>query len=282
MGTQKKKIGEILIENGLVSKAILDDALLYQAKFGGSVTQYLIAHEYIKEEDLAKCISTQFGYPYLPLRAYDIPEYIVRLIPADIAQKYLLMPVDKIENIITLVMSNPFDEEGISEIEKITGCKVQPFVSIISDIVKAIEKYYGIHVKYVQPTKGKSKAPLFIVNNDYVGAERRKSVRIKAGIEIHFPLQDTYKKTKTKDVSGHGFLFESSNILPVGSYLTIEVNLPKGLNAYPPVGVVQVVRAVPLDNGKFDIGVKLIEMAKESIDKITRHAIALNQLKNNR
>jgi len=275
----KKKIGEVLIENGMITKAILDSALSHQAKFGGNITQYLVSHYYINEEDLAKCISIQFGYPYLPLRAYDIPLYIVRLVPVDIAEKYLLMPVDKIEGIITLVMADPFDEEGINKVEKITDCKAQPFVGIISDIVKAIEKYYNVSVDSAEIKKERGATPLFIVNNDYTRADRRRSVRIKADIEIHFPLQDEYKKARIKNVSMHGFLFESANMLPIGSYLTVEINLPKKVSAYPLVGVVHVVRAALLGNKKFDIGVELVEMSQENIDKIIKHALASTKSK---
>ena len=98
----RRKIGEILIANGLITKKALDEALAHQKLHGGNVTQYLIAHDYLKEEDLAKCISVQFGYPYLPLRAYDIPANIIKLVPVEIVKKYWLIPVDKIQNIITV------------------------------------------------------------------------------------------------------------------------------------------------------------------------------------
>lgn len=277
MGGVKIKIGEILINYGLITREILDEALDYQAKFGGNITQYLIAHGYIKEEDLAKCVTIQFGYPYLPLRAYDIPPSIIRLIPPAIAQKYWLIPVDKIENIITLVMADPFDEEAIKEVEKATGCKVQPFVGILSDILKAIEKYYMINIGLDDLRKGKKLAPLFVISDSYVGIERRKAVRIKAKVEMHFPSQDKYKKSETKDVSTHGLLFESENMLPIGSYLILEIKLPKKFSLYPIAAVTQVVRATPLKNGRFDIGVKLINMAKEDIDKVIKYSVALTK-----
>lgn len=277
---RKKKIGEILVDSGLITKEILGNALAHQEKFGGSVTQYLTTNKFISEEDLAKCISIQFGYPYLPLRAYDIPESVVRLIPANMAREYILMPVDKIENIITVVMSDPFDYDGIKAVEDTTGCRVQPFVGIISDIMDAIEKYYAVSGEHLEPKKSVKKTPLFMGDSGYAGVERRKSVRINANIEVHFPLQDEYKKAKIKNVSMNGFLFESSNILPVNSYLMLEVDLPKEVNEYPLVGVVQVVRVVPLSNRKFDIGVKLVDMPRDNIDKIVKYALDVSQPKN--
>lgn len=270
----KKKIGEILLSNGLIDRKVLDEALAFQAHHGGNVTKYLLEHNYLQEEDLARCISIQFGYPYLPLRAYDIPADIVKLVPAALAQKHWLMPIDKIENIITLVMADPFDESAISEIEKATNCKVQPFVGILSDILSAIEKYYKINVGYDNLKKDKKKAPLFIETGDYAGVERRRSVRIKASIEVHFPFQDTYKKSVTKDVSMHGFLFESSNILPAGSFIVLEVDLPKDASPYPIPSIVKVVRTVELANNRFDIGVEIVKIAREDLDRIINYAMS--------
>lgn len=270
----KRKIAEILITNGLITRKILDSALAHQQRYGGNVTQYLIAHGDLKEEDLAKCVSIQFGYPYLPLRAYDIPVDIVRLVPVAIVKKYWLIPVDKIQNIITLVMVDPLDEDALNEVEKATGCRVQPFVGILSDILKAIEKYYGVNIGYEELKKAGQAAPLFIAEERYAGVERRRSVRIPAKISVHFPLQEGYKKSETKDVSMHGFLFESPNMLPINSVLIINIDLPKYISPYPIPVIVRVARAAELPNKRFDIGVDIIKAVKEDLEKIIKYSIS--------
>lgn len=272
-----RKIGEILIENGYITKEILDMALEYQSRHGGTLTQYLLSGGYIKEEDLARCISIQYGYPYLPLRAYDIPHNIVRMIEPDIARKYWLMPVDKIGNILTLVMADPLDEEATREVEKATGCTVQSFVGTISDITKAIERYYGVKVEDKFHKKEEKESPLFIETKKYSGPERRRSVRIKAHIEVHFPLQGLYEKSVTKDVSMNGFLFNSKNILPIRSLITLEIDLPSEFCSHPLAAVVRVVRAMPLRDGTFDIGVELIDMPKEDLNRIIQYAMTKNK-----
>ena len=270
----RRKIGEILIANGLIERKILDEALAHQKRYGGNITQYFIAHGYLKEEDLAKCISVQFGYPYLPLRAYDVPLNIVKMVPVAIVKKYWLIPIDKIQNIITLVMADPFDEEALNEVEKTTGCKVQPFVGILSDILKAIEKYYGINVGYKELKKPKEAVPLFIAEKKYAGVERRRSLRICAKITVHFPLQNEYKKSETKDVSMHGLFFESTNMLPIGSVLVMNVELPKNINPYPIPVVVKVVRTIEMPNKSFSVGVEIIKAAKEDLEKIINYALS--------
>lgn len=271
MEIKKKKIGEILIENNLITARMLDEALEYQNKFGGTITQYLIAYNYITEDSLAKCLSLQFGFPYLPLRSYNIPKEMIDLVSVDVAEKYWLIPVDRIKNILTVVMADPLDEKAIDEVEKTTGCTVQPFVGILSDIIKAIEHYYDIAIEDKKLTDRKT-TPLFIDTKGYHGFEHRRSVRLNVKVDIHFPVQELYKKSRTKNVSLHGVLFESENILPVGSYIILEIDLPKDFSPYPLAAVVQVVRIVPLVNDRFDIGAKLVKMPKEDADALMRYA----------
>lgn len=268
----KMKIGEILVTGGLITRKTLEESLDYQRVHGGNITQYLIARGYLKEEDLAKCLSIQFGYPYLPLRSYEIPVHIIRLVPVSIVQKYWLIPVDKIQNIITLVMADPFDEEAIADVEKATSGKVQPFVGVLSDILKAIEKYYGVNVGYEELKKTKESSPLFVAEQEYAGVERRRAYRIPVNIEVHFPLQNEYKSSKTKDVSTHGLLFESPNALPVGSILVMDLDLPRGLNPYPIPVIVKVARTRELADKKFDIGVEIVKIAKDDLDKVITYA----------
>ncbi|MBI4974682.1 MAG: PilZ domain-containing protein [Candidatus Omnitrophica bacterium] len=267
----KRKIGEILIENGLITPDILNEALQYQNKFGGNITQYLIAYNYVTEEGVAKCVSMQFGFPYLPLNFYNIPDEVVDLVPIDIAQRHWLMPVDRVKNILTVVMANPLDDKAIEEVEKITGCSVQPFVGLLSDIIKAIERYYNIIIED-RGLKDQKAAPLFIETKTYKGIEHRKSVRLKAKINIHFPVQEQYKKSSTKDVSLQGFLFESENILPIGAYVLLEIDVPEEINPAPIAAVVQVVRVVPLGNKRFDIGARMVKIPKEDAATIIKYA----------
>mgnify|MGYP001284637754 CR=1 FL=1 len=268
--TKKKKIGEILVENSLISKENLNKALEYQKNFGGGITQYLIAYGFLREEDLAKCISDQFGFPYLPLKVYQIPKEILKLIPVDIVKKFWLMPVDKVENILTVVMADPLDTEAIESVEKVTGLKVQQFVGIISDIMAAIEHYYKVVISVDK--KKDRKTPLFIDSMVYKGFERRKAVRLNAKLDIHFSLQNAYKKSETKNISIQGLLFESDNILPVGSYLTLQVDLPKEFTPYPVVVICEVVRVKQLENKKFDIGARIVKVPEEDLAAIMKYA----------
>lgn len=138
----KSQLGELLIEQGLITQAQLDNALKIQKEKGGLIGEVLVELEYAKEEDIAQALTAQYGFPYLPLSNYEINPEIVNLIPGRVARQYLLIPIDRIGNNLTIVMSNPLNVQAIEDVELLSGCNVQTFVSTSSDIKHVIEKYY--------------------------------------------------------------------------------------------------------------------------------------------
>jgi len=137
-----KQLGELLIDFGVINHIQLEKALEAQKIKGGLIGELLVEMGFAKEEDIAQALTVQYGFPYLPLSSYEINPEIVNVIPLKIARQYLLIPIDKIGNSLTLVMVNPLNAKAIEEVETASGCSVQVFVSTSSDIKKAIEKYY--------------------------------------------------------------------------------------------------------------------------------------------
>ncbi|MFC1804733.1 PilZ domain-containing protein, partial [Candidatus Omnitrophota bacterium] len=263
-----KEIGNILLSKKIISRNILGRAMEYQSEYGGTITQYLLAFGYIDEGKLAQCLCEHFKLPYLPLSACDISKEVIRVVPQDIAEKHLLIPVDKIGNTITVVMQNPLDTKAINALKDATGCDVRPFVGVVSEIIMALEYYY--HVK----PKGKKKLPFFVESKAYVGLERRNSVRLKAELEISFPVQGHDKKTKTKDVSRDGFFFELDIPLPIGSILPIEVRLPQQFSPAPVTALTKVVKVLRLEEKIFEIHVMTTEISKKGLAAIIECASA--------
>ena len=137
-----KQLGELLIERNIINKAQLEKALMLQRERGGLIGEILVELGFVKEEDIAQALTAQYGFPYLPLGSYEINSDVVNILPVRVARQYLLIPIDKIGNNLTLAMSNPLNVQAIEDVEMITSCSVQTFVSTASDIKKAIEKHY--------------------------------------------------------------------------------------------------------------------------------------------
>lgn len=145
MATRKiinKQLGELLIERGILNQQQLDKALMVQKERSGLLGEVLVELGFAKEEDIAQALTAQYGFPYLPLSNYEINPEIINIVPARVARQYMLIPIDKIGNNLTLAMSNPLNIQAVEDIELLSGCSVQTFVSTSSDIKRAIAKYY--------------------------------------------------------------------------------------------------------------------------------------------
>jgi len=138
-----KQLGELLIERSMITQQQLEKALHYQKEAGGLIGEILVELGFVKEEDIAQALTAQYGFPYLPLGNYEINSEILNIIPSRVARQYMLVPIDKIGNSITLAMSNPLNMQAIEDVELLSGCSVQTFVATSSDVKLAIEKYYG-------------------------------------------------------------------------------------------------------------------------------------------
>lgn len=264
---QEKKIGELLLSSGIIEESLWQKAINYQKQHkGSSLVQYLLAYEHLKEEQLAECLCDYFKIPYLPLSKYEIPEEVIKSIPQDVIERYLVIPVFKSGNIINVVMANPFDAKAIRAIENTTGCKVRPFVGIFSEILSTIKVY--VHLQ----GEGSEKYPFLVETKSYKGLERRESVRIDAALDIEYLSEGGYKRSVTKNVSRDGFCFEADMSLPIGSIFPLMVYLPVHINPLPIKVITRVVKIVPRSENKFEIRLNTVKIDKEELNKIIEYA----------
>lgn len=137
-----KQLGELLIERGLITQSQLEKALKIQSEKGGLIGQILVMLGFAKEEEIAQALTVQYGFPYLPLECYEINAEAIKLVPENVAKQYNLIAIDKMGDLLTIAMSNPLNVQAVEDIEMVTGCKVQVFVSTMTDVNNAIKKYY--------------------------------------------------------------------------------------------------------------------------------------------
>ncbi len=137
-----KKLGELLMDAGLITLAQLDQALELQKDKGGLIGEILVQLKFTTEEDIAKTLTAQYGFAYLPLSNYEIDAELAKIIPERVANQYCLIPIDRMSNNLTIAMSNPLNSQAVEDIETISGCSVQIFVSTTTDIRQAIGKFY--------------------------------------------------------------------------------------------------------------------------------------------
>ena len=137
-----KQLGEILVERGVLSRAQLEEVLFFQKEKGILFGEAFVRMKIGTEEDVVQALRCQYGFPYLPLANYEIDPEVVASVPRGVCNQYCLIPIDKIGRSLTLTMANPLNVQALEEVEKVTGCCVQAFVSTATDINRAINRYY--------------------------------------------------------------------------------------------------------------------------------------------
>ncbi len=137
-----KQLGELLLERGIINVDQLNGALKVQKEQGGLIGRVLVNLGFANEEEIAQAITVQYGFPYLPLSSYEVNVEAMKLIPQNVAEQYNLIAIDRMADMLTIAMSNPLNIQAVEDIEMISHCTVQVFVSTMSDIANAISKYY--------------------------------------------------------------------------------------------------------------------------------------------
>jgi type IV pilus assembly protein PilB len=137
------KLGEMLIKAGLLTQQKLQEALEYQKTNGGKLGLNLVKLGIVKEEDITRVLSQQYGVPAINLAKVEIDDAVVKLIPSEVAQKYLIMPVSRTGATLTIAMVDPTNVFAMDDIKFMTGYNVEPVVASEVAIKEAIDRYYG-------------------------------------------------------------------------------------------------------------------------------------------
>ena len=139
---ERKKLGDLLKEAGLIDDFQLEAALSHQRNWGGKLGSIIVELEFAREEDIARVISEKMGVPYVNLFEPELPPDVLKLLKADMAKKFGVIPVRKEANALVLAMSDPMDFETMDNVRFITGLTIKPVLSMAAEIKDAIRKYY--------------------------------------------------------------------------------------------------------------------------------------------
>ncbi|NOZ24644.1 MAG: type IV-A pilus assembly ATPase PilB [Nitrospirae bacterium] len=137
------KIGQLLLAANLVTEDQLQEALNLQKKEGGRLGSKLVKLGYLTSEQLVSFLSKQFGVPSINLADYNIAPSVLKLIPAEMAKKYLIIPVARVGATLTVAMADPSNIFAIDDIKFMTGYNVEVVVATEESITQAIAKYYA-------------------------------------------------------------------------------------------------------------------------------------------
>ncbi len=135
-------IGEILVKRKLITEKQLNDALLLQEKQKEFLGEILVKLGYLQERDIVVALIVQCGLPYIAVNKYDIDPSVIKLIPEELARSLQVVPLDRVGNILSVVMINPLNPSMKEQLEQITGCGIATFITTKSEITEAISRFY--------------------------------------------------------------------------------------------------------------------------------------------
>ncbi|HHW03488.1 MAG TPA: type II secretion system ATPase GspE [Thermoanaerobacterales bacterium] len=139
----RKKLGDILVESGKITKDQLEYAIELQKKRGDKLGKILVDEGMVSEDDIMEILEYQLGVPHVKLDKYIIDPEVARTVPETIARKYNIIPIKRTDKLLTVAMSDPMNIFAIDEIKLASGLEVQPAIASEDDIKAAIEFYYG-------------------------------------------------------------------------------------------------------------------------------------------
>ena len=139
------RLGDLLLQEKLITTAQLEEALKYQVIFGGKLGTNLIEMGAIDEVAITGVLSRKFGVPAVdPDDLLQIPPQALQVVPRELAERYGVVPLRLNNRRLALAMTDPSDLKVLDEIAFRTGCIIQPLVATELRIVHALEQVYGI------------------------------------------------------------------------------------------------------------------------------------------
>jgi type IV pilus assembly protein PilB len=136
------RIGELLLKEKRITPAQLQEALTYQKTSGGKLGFNLVKLGFVKDEEITALLSKQYGVPSINLAQFEIDAAIVKLIPAETAQKYQIVPLSRAGATLTIAMTDPTNVFAMDDIKFMTGYNVEPVVASETAVSDAIARYY--------------------------------------------------------------------------------------------------------------------------------------------
>lgn len=143
---KKKRIGDMLIEEGIITQEQLEDALEKNKTARKKIGEMLVDLGYATEEAIATGLSKQLNIPTISLQGMTIEEDILKLADGNLLRKHVMIPFEYSEynmNIIRVAMADPMDMRGVDDFSIVTNLQVEPVIATPHEILLALDKYYG-------------------------------------------------------------------------------------------------------------------------------------------
>jgi len=137
------RLGELLVRENLISVQQLRKAQEEQQKTGTRIGTALIKTGAIEESKLTDFLSKQYGVPAINLKDFDIDPEIIKLVSKEVAEKHLVIPVNRAGPSLIVAMCDPSNIYAVDDLKFLSGYNIEPVVASEPSIREAIERYYA-------------------------------------------------------------------------------------------------------------------------------------------
>ncbi|HMK55167.1 MAG TPA: ATPase, T2SS/T4P/T4SS family [Dissulfurispiraceae bacterium] len=195
MITIRKKLGEVLQEQGLLTNEQLEKALEYQKTIKKRIGETLVELNYVTKEQIVEALARKFAMPiieFLDNVDVELPLELKNIIPKKMAKEKIIFPIEKRNSTLVLVMANPLDYRAIDDISFNTKLRISPIISYENSILDAIERYY---------VEGADSPELLDLYSSNISAEKEiQFSEVPKGEEHDSNIESLYSKSKAPPI----------------------------------------------------------------------------------
>src|SRR5688572_11947692 len=137
------RIGELLLKEKRITPQQLQEALNAQKANGGKLGASLVKLGFVRDEEITARLSKQYGVPSINLAQFELDPAVIKLVPADTAVKYQIVPLSRNGASLTIAMTDPTNVFAMDDIKFMTGYNDEPVVASEIAVLEAIERYYA-------------------------------------------------------------------------------------------------------------------------------------------
>ncbi|MCP8968497.1 GspE/PulE family protein [Ectobacillus ponti] len=195
MKLQRKRLGDLLIEEGLITEEQLQQALRDKAS-SQKLGDALLQNGYITEQKLIEVLELQLGIPHVSLYRYPFDDSLFHLISKETAKRNLLVPLKKQGDKLYVAMADPMDYLAINDLRLSTGFQIEPLIAMKDDIIRAINHHYDLQESFEGWGADTASEPVELVQEEDSPAVRLVSQILQHAItqkasDIHIDPQET-------------------------------------------------------------------------------------------
>ena len=181
------RIGELLLKEKRITPDQLQQALNHQKANGGKLGLNLVQMGFVKDEEISSLLSKQYGVPSINLGQFDVDPGVIKLIPADTAQKYQIVPLSRAGATLTIAMTDPTNVFAMDDIKFMTGYNVEPVVASENAVMDAIRRYYPSTAKGISTREPSGPSTLELATK---GLEEMQQLADTDVVEVLDDLQE--------------------------------------------------------------------------------------------